>query len=103
MKNDKKRLTILADRVVDADIIAFFEGRPITDTGLKLIRAAMVLDDADVLDHLTLLIGKKMVEKIGSRETLKKSLDISDMLSSPDSSKTTPAETSRKRVLFGTQ
>ena len=99
----KKRLTILADPVDDADIVEYFKDKGVTETGLKLMRAALVLDEADLLDHITLLIKKGVSRDLGSLETIKKALEISALFEVKENPEPEPApvKTSRKRLPIG--
>lgn len=79
----KRRLTILADEITDKDIVDYFNGRPVTETGLKLIRAGIVMDRCDVIDQLNLLVKKGLIEDIGPVETLIKAIEMMKMISKP--------------------
>ena len=95
----RKRLTILADPETDTDVIKYFDGKGVTETGMKLLRVGIVLDEADLLDHLTMLLKKGIVENIGALESVKKSLEISALFN-PEPEQKPPPE-SKKKSLTG--
>lgn len=89
----KRRFTILADEKKDTDVIEFLEDRPITETGLRLIRAAMVMEKCDIIDQLNLLVDKGLIDDIGPMETLLKAIEMVKMMQS-----TKPATVQSKPV-----
>ena len=59
----------------------------------------MVLDEADLLDHITMLSDKGMIKSIGALESVKKALEISALFV-PDK-KPEPPKPVKNRTGFG--
>ena len=90
----------MADPVDDADIVKYFKNRPITKTGLRLIRAAMILERADLLDTLSLLIKKGMTDTQSELATIKKAIALSEMMR-PDVKMEPEPKQEEKKILSG--
>ena len=75
-----ERLTILADPVKDADIIRQLKGNGVSNEGRKLLRLAMLLDRAELVQPLTYLMETGVEEKTSPVELVKMSLDMVEMI-----------------------
>ena len=96
----KRRLTVLADPETDSDVVKYFDGKPVTETGLKLIRGAMILDKAGLLDYLEMWRTNGMAADMTPIDLVKKALEISELLTAK--SQNTPPVESKSRLSFGT-
>ena len=92
----------MADPVTDRDIVERFNDKNITGTGLKLLRAGMILEAAGLLDQFMLLVDMGMSDKLGPLDTMKKAIEIHDMIQKEaGSSATSPVSEKKKASVFG--
>ena len=56
-KTEKERLTIMADPVINTDLIKILKSRGVTKEGLRLIRAGMMLDRSGLIDPINYILS----------------------------------------------
>ncbi len=97
----KKRITLILDPETDQDVIEYFEGKPITETGLRLIRGGLFLEKADLTDQLLLLKRKGLTTDLGDLGLLKKAIEIAEIMQANPAQTESSNKPAKRKSVFG--
>ena len=100
MSSDKRRITILADRDVDRDIVELFNDGDVTERGLGLLRTGRLLEDAGILEQVIMLLNIGGREKFGALGVIKRAIEIAAMVESFEDGRTYPVQTPLPRKVI---
>jgi len=94
-----KRITILCDDEEDRDLIDYLETDGVSNTGRQLLKVAMVLQRADLVETIEFLQRKGIEEKQGSVKLIAKALSMANIMDD-DSASQSERTPSKKPALF---
>ncbi|GAA4649337.1 hypothetical protein GCM10023116_16110 [Kistimonas scapharcae] len=94
-----KRITILCDDEEDRDLIDYLEADNVSNSGRQLLKVAMVLQRADLVETIEFLQRKGIEEKQGSVKLIAKALSMANIMDD-DATSDSSKRTMKKPALF---